>query len=66
MGRNVQRLTGDPADFSHVRVGNPVSVYMGAGWVKGTMSNRFKDHVLVSLSGQKRVVAIWDARNIRA
>lgn len=58
-------MTDDPVDFSHVRVGNAVSVYMGAGWTKGTMSNRFKDHVLVSLKGQRRVVAVWDARNIR-
>lgn len=58
-------MTGDPADFSHVRVGNPVSVYMGAGWAKGTMSNRFKDHVLVSLRDQRRVIAVWDARNIK-
>ena len=58
-------MTGDPADFSHVRVGNSVSVHMGAGWTRGTMSNRFKDHVLVDLKGQRRVIAVWDARNIK-
>jgi hypothetical protein len=58
-------MTGDPVDFSHVRVGNSVLVHMGAGWAKGIMSNRFKDHVLVSLKDQRRVVAVWDARSIK-
>lgn len=49
-------------DFSHVRVGDTVKVQMGAGMERGTVSNRFKDHMLVRMG--KRVIAVWDARNI--
>lgn len=63
--RKSSRWTRKPSDFSHVRTGNKVAVQMGAGFTNGVMVNRFKDHVLVQLTGTKRTIAVWDARNIR-
>jgi uncharacterized Fe-S cluster-containing radical SAM superfamily enzyme len=59
------RLQRDPADFSHIRTGDRVRVFMGAGWLKGRMIHRVKNRYLsVNLDGQKKSVACWDARNI--
>lgn len=51
-------------DFSHVRTGSNVRVQMGAGMVSGTMIQRRRDHVMVQLMNTKRIIAVWDARNI--
>ena len=62
-----RRLQRDPADFSHVRTGMKVKVFMGAGWVKGTVASRGlgRDrYVSVRLDGQKRSRTCWDGRNI--
>ncbi len=63
--REQARLQRDPADFSHIRTGDRVKVFMGAGWLKGTMTNRVRNRYLsVRLDGQKKTVACWDGRNI--
>jgi hypothetical protein len=63
--REQARLKRDPADFSHVRTGMRVKVFMSAGWLKGTMTERGRGrYVSVSLDGQRRHIAVWDGRNI--
>ena len=52
------------SDFSHVRTGNKVKVQMGAGTTAGIMTQRCKDHIMVQLSGTKKMIAVWDARNV--
>ncbi len=61
-----KRLQRNPADFSHVRTGQRVRVFMGAGWAKGTMTERGRGrYVSVKLDGQRRAVAVWDARCVQ-
>ena len=59
------RLKRNPADFSHVRTGMRVKVFMSAGWQKGTMTERGRGrYVSVKLDGQRRAVSVWDGRNV--
>ena len=61
-----ERLMRDSGDFSHVRTGDRVSVFMGAGWVKGYVTERGRGRYMnVKLDGQRRSVAVWDGRNIK-
>ena len=63
--REQARLQRNPADFSHVRSGQRVRVFMGAGWQKGVMTERGRGrYVSIKLDGQRRAVAVWDARNV--
>jgi hypothetical protein len=60
-----RRLQRNPADFSHVRTGMRVKVFMSAGWAKGVMTERGRGrYVSVKLDGQRRAVAVWDGRNV--
>lgn len=60
------RFERKPTDFGHVRVGARVKVQMGAGWVKGTMTDRSKDKVVVRLDNPKRNITVHDGRNIES
>ena len=50
-------------DFSHVRIGEPCKVFVGAGWEKGTVLNKQKDSVTVQLP--QRMVRVFDSRNVK-
>jgi len=50
-------------DWSHIRIGEIVKVYMGAGWLKGTLQAKSTTCVTVQLD--TRLISIYDARNIR-
>jgi sRNA-binding protein len=52
------------SDFSHIRTGSKVKVQMGAGTANGIMTQRCKDHIMVQLSSTKKMIAVWDARNV--
>lgn len=47
-----------------LRHGQPVKVFMGAGWAKGTFIRHAGSAYLVQLDG-RGVVAVYDPRNIR-
>ncbi len=50
--------------FSSLRLGQPIRVFMGAGWLKGTVKIKYKDSVVVQLD--RRTTRCYDERNIRA
>ena len=61
-----QRLSKLATPMPIFRRGTPVSVYMGAGWEKGTVTESTKDRCTVRLSrGTNRVRTCFDARNIK-
>ena len=51
-------------DFDGIRTGDVVKIAMGAGWEKGKVLSKRKDHVTVNIG--RKSVAVWDARNIVA
>ena len=61
-----QRLAKPAHPLPVFRKGTPVSIYMGAGWEKGTVTESTKDRCTVRLSrGASRVRTCFDARNIK-
>lgn len=50
--------------FSSLRIGQPIKVFMGAGWIKGTVKVKYQDSVVVQLD--RRTTRCYDVRNIRA
>lgn len=50
-------------DWNHIRTGDPVRVFMGAGWQKGTLVLKHGDSVTVRLP--TRTIRVFDPRNIR-
>ena len=50
-------------DWSHIRVGEIVKVYMGAGWLKGILQAKSPSCATVQLD--KRLISVYDARNIK-
>ena len=61
-----QRLSKPPTPMPILRRGTPVSVYMGAGWEKGSVVDSTKRHCSVRLSrGTGRTRTCFDARNIK-
>ena len=50
--------------FSSLRLGQPIKIFMGAGWLKGTVKIKYKDSVVVQLD--RRTTRCYDVRNIRA
>lgn len=51
------------SDWAHVRIGDAVSVRMGAGWEKGTLLKKASHCVTVRLKA--RTVACFDPRNVK-
>jgi sRNA-binding protein len=51
------------SNWGVLRIGQPVKVYMGAGWLKGTVRTKFKDSVVVQLD--RRTARCYDLRNIK-
>jgi hypothetical protein len=51
-------------EFDGLRTGQSVSIFMGAGWQRGTMLYHHGDSVTVRL--QHRTVRVFDSRNIKA
>ena len=49
--------------WSHVRRGEAVKLFMGAGWTKGTLMEKTADSVLVKID--KRTIRCYDPRNVR-
>ena len=49
--------------WSHVRRGENVKLFMGAGWAKGTLMEKTADSVLVKID--KRTIRCYDPRNVR-
>lgn len=45
------------------RLDQPVKIYMGAGWSKGTVKFKYRDSVAVYVD--KRTVRCYDLRNIK-
>ena len=48
--------------FSSLRLGQPIKVFMGAGWLKGMVKIKYKDSVVVQLD--RRTTRCYDIRNI--
>lgn len=51
------------SDWSHVRMGQPVRVFMGSGWVKGVVKSKQPERVAIQVD--KRTVVCYDPRNVR-
>ena len=51
------------SNWGTLRVGQSVKVFMGAGWLKGTMRTKFKDSVVVQLD--RRTARCYGLRNIK-
>jgi hypothetical protein len=61
-----KRLSKSPTPMPILRKGTPVSIYMGAGWEKGTVTDSTKRHCSVRLNrGTSRTKTCFDARNIK-
>lgn len=61
-----KRLSKSPTPMPILRKGTPVSIYMGAGWEKGTVTDSTKRHYSVRLNrGTSRTKTCFDARNIK-
>ena len=61
-----KRLSRPPTPMPIFRKGTPVSIYMGAGWEKGTVTDSTKRHCSVRLNrGTSRTKTCFDARNIK-
>lgn len=61
-----ERLSRPATPMPIFRRGTPVSIYMGAGWEKGTVTESTKRHCSVRLSrGTNRTRTCFDARNIK-
>ena len=64
MPRGIDRWLKDGSNFDGIRTGDMVKVAMGAGWEKGKVISRRKDHITVNIG--RKTIAVWDARNIMA
>ena len=64
MPRGINRWQKAIDDFDGIRTGDVVKVAMGAGWERGKVLSKRKDHVTVNIG--RKSVAVWDARNIVA
>ena len=51
------------SNWGAFRIGQPVKVFMGAGWLKGTVRTKFLDSVVVQLD--RRTARCYDLRNIK-
>ena len=61
-----KRRSKSPTPMPILRKGTPVSIYMGAGWEKGTVTDSTKRHCSVRLNrGTSRTKTCFDARNIK-
>ena len=61
-----QRLSKPAQPMPIMRKGTQVSVYMGAGWEKGAVTESRKDMCVVRLNrGNNRTRTCHDARNIK-
>lgn len=52
-------------NWSHIRNGETVKVYMGSGWQKGTLLSKTKDSATVRLAVGGRLVRVFDPRNVK-
>lgn len=55
--------SNNASNWSHIRRGEAVKVFMGAGWQKGTLVDKLRDSVTVKL--KDRTVRCFDPRNVR-
>ncbi len=51
------------SNWGILRIGQPIKVYMGAGWLRGTVRTKFKDSVVVQLD--RRTARCYDLRNVK-
>lgn len=52
-------------DFDGYHTGQIVEVRRGAGWSRGTIVRRAKDHISVDLKTERKMWTVWDSRCIR-
>lgn len=57
------RTLNSASSWSHIRNGERVALFMGAGWQKGVVQRKLGDSVLVQLPS--RLVRCFDPRNVR-
>jgi sRNA-binding protein len=50
-------------NWAHVRIGEECKVFMGAGWEKGVVINKYKDAISVKL--KNKIAMIYDDRNVK-
>jgi sRNA-binding protein len=51
------------SNWGVLRIGQTVKIFMGAGWLKGTVRTKFKDSVVIQLD--RRTARCYDLRNIQ-
>ena len=51
------------SNWGVLRIGQPVKLFMGAGWLKGTVHIKYKDSVVIQLD--RRTTRCYDLRNIK-
>ena len=49
--------------WSHIRRGEKVKCFMGAGWATGILAEKTPDSVLIKLD--KRTIRCYDPRNVK-
>lgn len=53
------------SDYGHIRVGEPVKVFMGSGWQKGTLIEKHRDGT-VTVKLPTRLIRVGDPRNVKS
>jgi len=51
------------SNWGALRIGQTVKIFMGAGWLKGTVRTKFTDSVVIQLD--RRTARCYDLRNIK-
>lgn len=60
-----ERLCGRPTPLNQIGKGQPVEVFMGAGWAKGTVQDANPDRCVVWMLQAQRSITVYDNRNVR-
>jgi hypothetical protein len=63
--RDSVRMARQPTPMPIIGRGQPVDVYMGAGWSKGVVENSTRESCSVQLKRENKSTVVRDARNIR-
>lgn len=63
--RDGERMAKAPHPLPVIGQGQPVHIYLGAGWAKGTVHDSTRDRCVVWLAQGQRAVTCYDARNLR-